>query len=217
MRRIPREVKQNEVVTWSKEIRERQKLLSIDDNQKQVLIGTILGDGCLTPNSYGKNVRLQIDHCANQKEYVFWKSEVFKDWRISEPSYNASTDSWRFKTLSHPKLAEYRELFYLDRKKIIPTNVGELLTSPLSLAVWFMDDGAIARRQKGYILNTQNFTRSEIEGLVSCLESNFGLNNLSLHRDRTYWRIYVRKDSTSHFRDLIFPYIIPSMMYKVLF
>ncbi|MBI4739902.1 hypothetical protein HY772_10320 [Candidatus Woesearchaeota archaeon] len=35
----------------------------------------------------------------------------------------------------------------------MPNNIGRLLTEPISLAVWFMDDGS-KNRNDGLILNT---------------------------------------------------------------
>jgi len=69
MKVIPREVVKRKPITWSLEIRKLQKELILNSFQKKVLIGTILGDGCLTPNAYGKNYRLQIEQAAKEKKY----------------------------------------------------------------------------------------------------------------------------------------------------
>jgi len=34
-------------------------------------------------------------------------------------------------------------VFYRDGKKIIPENIAEYLANPVTMAVWFMDDGNI--------------------------------------------------------------------------
>jgi hypothetical protein len=58
---IPRKVKKcSKVKSWSKSVRDLQKRLVLGSTQKQVLVGTLLGDGCLTPNVYGKNFRLAL-------------------------------------------------------------------------------------------------------------------------------------------------------------
>jgi len=46
------------VISWSKEIRDLQKNLTLTEIQKEVLMGTLLGDGCLARNISGKNSRL---------------------------------------------------------------------------------------------------------------------------------------------------------------
>jgi hypothetical protein len=64
----PREVKGMKPITWSKEIRELHKKLRMNSFQEAVLIGTLLGDGSLVVNAYGKNYRLRIEHQKAQKE-----------------------------------------------------------------------------------------------------------------------------------------------------
>ena len=51
------------------------------------------------------------------------------------------------------------ELFRAE-VKIIPLNIGELLT-PIGLAYWFMDDGYAER--SGYMLCTDSFSEFEID------------------------------------------------------
>ena len=45
--------------------------------QKDILIGMLLGDGCLEKN--GRNVRLRIEHGLSQKDYLDWKYEMRKN------------------------------------------------------------------------------------------------------------------------------------------
>ena len=46
-----------------------------------------------------------------------------------------------FKTRSLPCLTLFHDLFYYNRRKIIPKNIADLI-SPVSLAFWIMDDGS---------------------------------------------------------------------------
>lgn len=212
---IPREVKKGiKVKSWSKEIRSLQETLTLNLLQKQVLIGAMLGDGCLAPNVYGKNFRLEMIQSDKQKPYLDWKAEIFHAWCLSKPHFHDKTRSWRLKTVSHPELTAYHSLFYIDGKKVVPQSIGKLLNSAISLAVWFMDDGTKGPAN-GYTFNTQNFSREESETLVRVLKRNFGLEYVSIHRDKKYFRIYLKTNSVSHFENLIRPYLIPSMLYKL--
>jgi hypothetical protein len=47
-----------------------------------------------------------------------------------------------FKTRMLPCFNYLWDLFYLERVKTIPSNIGELL-SPIGLAFWIMDDGGL--------------------------------------------------------------------------
>ena len=109
----------------------------LTDLQRAVIIGTLLGDGSLVETVSKNNLRLQIDHCAAQKEYVFWKYEVLKPLVLSSPAYKSINKSWRFRTISHPELTEIGKIFYRHRQKIVPKEITSLLR-PIGLAVWFM-------------------------------------------------------------------------------
>jgi hypothetical protein len=51
-------------------------------------------------------------------------------------------------------------LFYPEGKKVIPLNIGELLTAQ-GLTFWASDDGS--KHGPGFHLNTDSFTFSEVE------------------------------------------------------
>ena len=55
----------------------------LSSRQKEILIGTILGDGHLERN--GNGVRLRVDHGMHQAEYLKWKYEEFKNLATNRP------------------------------------------------------------------------------------------------------------------------------------
>jgi LAGLIDADG DNA endonuclease family len=66
-------------------------------------------------------------------------------------------------TYSLPCFNELFDLFYLDGKKIVPSNIAELLT-PLGLAYWICDDGG--RYRNTVRLATDGFTLEEVNLLA---------------------------------------------------
>lgn len=62
-----------------------------------------------------------------------------------------------FRTLALPCLNEYHDIFYKNKIKTIPKNLGELLT-PVGLAYWIMDDGGITTH-KQTVLHTRSFCK----------------------------------------------------------
>lgn len=74
-----------------------------------------------------------------------------------------------------------------------------------------MDDGAKDSSQLR--LNTQSFSREENERLIRILEATLGIT-VTLNRDKNYFRLRVKAKSMPRVRQLIAPYIIPSMHYK---
>jgi len=84
--------------------------------------------------------------------------------------------------------------------------------SEFSLAIWLMDDGAVDGRQLR--LNTQSFSLSENEALMSFLRAKFGIE-ARLNRDKDRYRLRISDASVQRFKDLVGPHLIPSMLYKL--
>jgi len=111
---------------------------SLSKVQQQLILGSVLGDGYLRKKV---NAHLQITHSAKQKSYVDWKYNILKNIVITPPKFykgNGSRVGYRFFTKSIPELTDFYDKFYQSGRKAVPKN---LILSPLSLAVWYMDDG----------------------------------------------------------------------------
>ncbi|MEO0248112.1 MAG: hypothetical protein ABIN58_00955 [candidate division WOR-3 bacterium] len=135
----------------------------------------------------------------------------FQEWTLSPPTQVGRTRSWHFRAVSHSEIQAYRRTFYLEDRKIIPENIRALLHSPLSLAVWVMDDGS--RDKNALLINTQAFSSEEHILLMECLWANFGIE-AKLHTDKGKPRIYIPKKSNAKLFELIRSWLIPSVQYK---
>ena len=182
----------------------KQKL---NRQQKEFLVGTLLGDGCLLKTTRGYCLR--IHQGIKQKDYVEWKYNVMKDLVNTPPKL--CQRGYYFRTVSNPIFDEYRQIFYEETKKKVPENIRNLLT-PLGLAVWIMDDGS---RDKGCIrISTHNFDYSHHLKLQKILKAKFGIkSNIQRAKDK-FW-LWVKSESTPNLLKLIQPYFIPSMLYKL--
>jgi NADH-quinone oxidoreductase subunit A len=120
---------------------------SLTPFQVEVLIGLLLGDGCINaPVSKIGGHRLTIRHSMSQHDYLLHLHNLFEAF-VVKPLYISSnfdkrtgqTYHWcNFHTLSFFCFASYRDLFYNEKGvKIIPANIGELLT-PVGLAYWWV-------------------------------------------------------------------------------
>jgi len=114
--------------------------------------------------------------------------------------------------LTIKELGDLHSLFYNNDKKILPKNLYNLLT-PLSLAIWTMDDGDNDKNSIRY--NTQSFSLKEQEILKRLLKEKYQLQ-ANLNKDRNSYRLRVNKESKAKLIKLISPFIIPSMKYKIL-
>lgn len=194
--------------------------LTIDSREKEVILGTLLGDA--HARMLKTDARLEIGHSEAQKDYVYWKYQELKQRvraqpqcsTIYDPRYNKHHIQWRFRTRINPLFTEFRLLFYPAGKKIIPSNISSLLTSPLSLAVLFMDDGGRRNDCYGLFLNTLSFTKSEHETLQQCLRENFSLET-RMHWIQDGYRLYISSKEAKKFCEIVYPHLIPSMYYKL--
>lgn len=195
--------------------------LALSILQQNILIGIILGDGHLEKQKGSKNYRLKIHQNDKHKDYVFHLYDIFQDFTKTPPrskvvsAFNKTYESWYFNTTVHPDFMDYGINFYNDGKKVLP-NPALLASwlSPIGLAYWYMDDGSLkSKESKGVLLNTQNFSLTEVELLCNILEEKLQLSNWPRKQKEGY-QIYISGHSYERLKDLISPYLLPSMFYK---
>src|SRR5580704_15084844 len=193
--------------------------LTMSDRQKQLLEGMLLGDGHLERQKGALAARLKIEHSVNQAAYVAWKHDEWRDWVSTPPRERQKRNrlgtvstNIGFSTLSHVELERFRERFYRDRRKVVPE---DLELTPLSMAVWFMDDGSRKSSQcRGLYLNTQSFTAAEVELLRSVMQRDVGVQT-TVRKQRDGLQIYVPAPSAPTLTAFITREVLPSMRYKL--
>ncbi len=118
----------------------------LSDLQWQVVLGGLMGDSALSPTRSGHGARLRWGHGVKQVEYGDWKATLFGNLGVSR-STNAKGAVFH-DAQPLPELAELRHAMYVDGKKVLSHDYLKQLT-PLSLAIWYMDDASFAIRAKG--------------------------------------------------------------------
>ena len=210
---------------WHRTLIPFKQSFAITSQQRSLIIGSLLGDGTMRRGENARNANYKVEHGLEQKEFVFWKYDILKSLVLTEPKLSYRYDpikgkypkSWWFRTARHPLLTEIYDLWYEEDgyrsgKKVIPETIGDDLT-PLALAVWIMDDGHYS---SGAIdISTYSFELSEINQLQDVFSERYGIE-FRIHRDgdRGY-RMFCNKKQTNTLVNIITPYIIPSMMYKI--
>ena len=184
----------------------KQKLSVI---QKDLIIGSLLGDGYLMPTTCGRSFRAH--HGIKQKDYLDWKYSILRNIVNTKPK-RGNVNSYYFRTISHPELNRYRKLFYdTENRKILPNKLLRMLNLR-SLAIWIMDDGS--RDGRSLRINSQNFSYSEHIILKDILRNNFEVE-ANIHKDRHMFRLWIKAKDMDKLKKNIFPHIIPSMLYKL--
>lgn len=198
-----------------------KKTLKLSSLQKEVLIGLLLGDGHIEVLPNKKSARLKVEYSSKNSDYVDFLYQTYKNLVRMTPKSRLRNDSFGkklarigFNTLSLPNFLYFRDLFYKDKKKIVPSNISELLTK-IGLAVWFMDDGSYKSREcRGKLLCTHNFRSEEIDILCQVLFYKFGLK-ATPRKQVDGIEIYIHASSFSNLKELVFPYLVPSFRYKL--
>ena len=123
-----------------------------------------------------------------------------------------SGNGYYFRTVSHPRLADLRESFYTQNRKVVPYELLESSLSELGLAVWIMDDGAADGNQLR--LNTQSFSVDEAEQLASLIRAKFGVV-MSIDLDKGCPRLRCKASSMGRLVEIVKTHTLPSMLYKL--
>lgn len=168
------------------------------------------------------NIRLRFDQGIIHSDYLYFLYELFKDYTLSPPkSTNRKPDkrtgkiynSLIFKTRMLPCFNYLWDLFYPDRKKIIPSNIKDLLTE-VGLAFWIMDDGGVG--SGGTLnLNTDNYNENEVKLLMDALTQNFNLKCRKSLKRSNQWIIVIPKSQVTKVAEITFKHMHPTMYYKI--
>jgi hypothetical protein len=214
----------------TEELRRYKEVLKLTKTQREVIVGLLLGDGSMQTQNNGRTYRL-IHVQGGRKKGVYTNHlfEVFGPWvptppkpsppRLGGGNYERS-ESWRLSTLSHGDLRFYGKLFYKNGTKRVPRGIKKFLTAR-GLAYLYMDDGSTKSRQsKGVFLNTQSFTLEEVKLLCMVLLSKFGIQaspkkTPSQEEKGAGWQIYISGKCYEAFSQLISPYLLPELTYKL--
>lgn len=188
---------------------QQKRRVEVTDFQKSMIIGTILGDGHVLKTTMGYCLRLK--HGLKQIKLLEWKHQILSSIATPIKIYQ---DSCYFRTVTHPVFAGFRNMFYVDNTKIVPSNL-ESIIDPVALATWIMDDGTNELgHSRSLRINTQCFSLQEHKELQRILQAKFEIIT-TLNRDRDMYRLRVAKSSMDKLIKLVSPYIIPSMFYKL--
>jgi len=199
----------------------------LGEQQWQVVLGSLMGDGNLSPNRAGRSgVRFRLGHAAEQAAYLDWKVSLLGNIPSSRRTDARGAVFADFTLL--PELDELRRAVYLgDGKKYLSEDYLKALT-PLALAIWYMDDGGFTLRSAG----RQERTRGGSGRIEICVQA---MAEGSRQRLAAYLRDTYRLDVTlasvgarqmavlqfttaasARFQELVAPYVHPSMEYKLL-
>ena len=187
--------------------RRKNQTLVVTSRQEEILIGSLLGDAYITTRG-----QIQFEQSVYQKEYLFWKHKELSSISYKNVSfvkrfdkrYQHESTSYRFWVRQY--FVSWREKFYFKNEKIVPKDIQ---LTPLSLAVWYMDDGCFSDNK--CIIATDGFSKEDICFLQKILLEKFNIKSSVKNGSK----IMIKKESFNTFFSIICPHVILSMHYKI--
>lgn len=187
--------------------------------QEQMILGSLLGDMNIGKSrKHQPTCRLALVHSVKQKELFMKKVEILGEFMGSYREYsyldnrtNNIYSALRGNSKSHKIFNDIYNKLYINGIKTITQEYLNMIDHPIALAYWFMDDGT----NSGQIA-TNCFSFKEVKLLSNWLENKFGIIT-TIQKNLRDYTLYIVASSRFEFDNLISPYIIPSMKYKLKF
>jgi LAGLIDADG DNA endonuclease family len=235
--------------------RKKLSLISLSDQCKAIIYGSLLGDGSLQLQKNYANARFYIRHSQVQEEYFLWKVNALQEiasanadaddpfgrpvqmvpgWdlshknpsiQISERSGYGRNKSLLFQSRALKQLTEIHEITHKKNRLAIQRRWLNHLT-PLSLAVWWLDDGSLISNSRKGVLCTDGFGEESVLLLARYLKVAWDVDArvgpIVRHRkDRNYtkqeyYRLWFGTEELKKFLRIILPCIPACMVKKVL-
>ena len=202
---------------------ENYKDYQMTNIERNIIIGSLLGDGTLSKYGRSLNACYRENTGPNQVAYRKWKAD-----RLSNLDFKSNAKGAIYSP-SHPIYTDLYDLFYPDGKKIIPRKGLEILSHPIGLACLFMDDGSLVINNykksntitlfPQIIFYSQSFTKEENILLKERIKNIFNVSlKLSTRNDGSNYILKINeRNEVYKFLDIVEPYVneIPEMKYKI--
>jgi LAGLIDADG DNA endonuclease family len=205
--------------------------LDLSMSTKQILLGSLLGDGSLKIAKGYKNARFCERHSIVQEDYLKWKFEHLHpelggtlSFLLPEKPSFSQHSKLIYQSAVSEKLTVLHHFTHRQNKKVIQRRWLNHI-EPLALAVWWCDDGSLNVVKRQGVFCTDCFSYSELLVLARYLKVDWNcecriienpVKNKKKETIRIDYRLrFASFSNLESFLRLILPYIpVPSMLYK---
>lgn len=152
----------------------QSNLIKLNNFQKEIINGAMLGDGSL--HIHKKGVNAQFCYTSKSLQHVEFVTKEFlqysykegvKKYSHNDKRTNKTYDRYTFRTISDKGLTDLYNKWYINKVKHIPT---DLVLTQITCLIWYIGDGCIYNSSKHngqYIkLATNCFTKEEQENIL---------------------------------------------------
>lgn len=210
--------------------KEQSDFVPLSEQTRAAILGSLLGDGSLKIHPGYANARFSFRHSSKQREYLLWKVGLLQKELASEAcAFEQSPDGFsrnnmlRFQSRALPSLTELYRLTHKGKSFVVRRKWLNQLT-PLSLAIWWCDDGSIISNGRKGVFCSEGFTVDDQVLIRNYLKKvwdiDVRLGQTGSRRKETgegFMRLWFRStEELKKFLRIILPHIPPCMLYKVL-
>lgn len=208
--------------------------MKLTQQQKDLLVGTLLGDGNLQTETQGNTWRYRAIHKDEHVDYLQHKYKLLENLcqtppkfsQVIDPRTGKQSNRWFFQTTVQSSLRYYGNLFYKQdpdtkkMKKDVPLKIEQILT-PAAIAYWYMDDGSLKWLGKSNAMRicTESFSKEGVQRLQKALKKLYNIETQQIRKTNSQkligYRLAINEENSAAFRELIRPHLINPMGYKV--
>jgi len=212
---------------------DRFRTLPLSPKIKGIIVGTVLGDGCIQYNSSNRiSCSLSFRHSIDQKNYAYYKAKVLLKelFDQEEPIIYKARDiiiagkaahikdryNWCSKTNDY--LTWLRKSMYGENnhKEVTPESLEDLTL--FGAAIWFADDGSLNKGNgKGvYRISTCGFSLESVKLLREWLFKHAKVKSTPIKQKKGF-ELYISAASRENFEKYIGVWVktFPDVAYKV--
>lgn len=207
------------------DLRLKNKKSLVNDSQKQIIYGSLLGDASLSKR-YSKNNFVNYcfttSHCLAQKDFLIQQANILQvtphSYIKSENSWSPGSEYWKLNYFNKLFLEEvYNKCFIDNRKSVTESWLNEI--SWEGIANWFMDDGCsykyINAKTVQVNFSTLSFIESEINLLIQKFYNLMVKSHVVKSQHGNGLILTINSESVNYFMDQISPYMSDCMRYKI--
>lgn len=144
--------------------------------------------------------KMRFDHAAQKRDNIEWKKRALapyanpvREVKVFDKRTGKCYKKARFDTPTPSLFNKFRKIFSIGNTKIVPSTISRYLTSPLALAVWYLDDGGEKTDCKAFRMHTNCYSLPEVKALKEALKKNFGISS-AIHKQKRILAFYWGKE-----------------------
>jgi hypothetical protein len=185
-------------------------VVELTEEQKEVIIGSMLGDGHLLERGIFKVTHAYLKHVHDILSPI--SRPMFYEEKQMHDSGEVRA-GFGFRTDQHVWLKAMRRLLYPNGEKVFLPSIIESLTER-SLAFWYFDDGTL---EDGGIpaFAVGDFSEEQAQEIAEGLGRRFNLRIYVTTHHPTCKMVKIRAASARRLFEIVAPHITPDMLHKL--